>query len=556
MLVIRDRLRVVPLRVVPLLLLVSPAIFAGPRWLAAQSPVLPLPLPDLIERVEAAVVRIDVKSAAGDSVGSGFVVGQKGIVVTNHHVIAGAKEATVTFRDGKKSIVHGTKAMDARRDIAVLMIDEGPPGGHPIIPITLVLPRKGEAVVAFGAPRGLSFSASEGIVSAVRQGDELQEYGGKRPGTWIQTTAPVSPGNSGGPLVNRQGQLVAINTMTLAAAQNVNFAISAVDVRSLVDSSTHNEVVPLPEGAALELVPSAGSVPEIAGGSSELEPEKVPDEAVAAFARRGEAVRAEVTKRMAADLETLRDQLKTFKTGTVNRRLTAAQLGGKRFAVNRVKNRTLVIYPDEETKREQVAKFEEAVDKLEAIFKQVRDPKEGLATFLVLAGPGLVPNKVGDIGYLRELEVEQIAGADEFHAYVGDLRVAVRGTSTKGIAKGSKVPGGVMYVCAVEHYRTVLGGSNSVLVIRHFPAEVLKARLAAEAAPEVAATSASAPRVSVRTWRDASGKFSVEAKLVGRSADGSKVELEKVDGTAIEIPIAVLSESDQVFLRTAQATLP
>jgi S1-C subfamily serine protease len=149
-------------------------------------------------------------------------VRQTGIVVTNHHVIAGAVEATVTFSDGKKSRVHGTMGMDARKDIAVLRIDKGPPEGYPIIPIPVYLPRKGEPVVAFGTPKGLSFSASEGIVSAVRKGDELEGFAQKLPGTWIQTTAAISPGNSGGPLVNRQGDLVAINTMTLVAAQNVN----------------------------------------------------------------------------------------------------------------------------------------------------------------------------------------------------------------------------------------------------------------------------------------------------------------------------------------------
>ena len=204
---------------------------------------------------------------------------------------------------------------------------------------------------------------------------------------------------------------------------------------------------PWKRAQALEIEPQS---PEEAGPpetASELAAEKVSAESIAAFAKRGAAARTEATKRLEADLGKLREQLKAFKAGTINKRLSAAQMSENRFVLTQVKNRTVVVYPDEESKREQISKVEAAVARLDAAVKLVRDPQGGLASFLALAGPELARNQVGDIGFLPELEVIQIAGSDEFHTYLGDLRVAVRGYDTAGIAKGSKVPGGVMYVC-------------------------------------------------------------------------------------------------------------
>jgi S1-C subfamily serine protease len=102
------------------------------------------------------------------------------------------------------------------------------------------LPKKGETTIAFGAPLGLSFTASDGIVSAVRRHEELEEVtnGLDLNVTWIQTTSPISPGNSGGPLVNVKGEVIGINTINIGGAkeyrgQNLNFAVSARDVQSV-----------------------------------------------------------------------------------------------------------------------------------------------------------------------------------------------------------------------------------------------------------------------------------------------------------------------------------
>ena len=187
-----------------------------------------LSLADLIEQTEPSCVRLDVRLRDGQAIGSGFVVGNSNWVVTNYHVIAGALKATAGFSDDSQAEVEGILAFDKRRDVAVLKLK----GERKVKPLKLAdkLPRKGETAIAIGAPQGLSFTAAEGIISAIRDGKELKEFGNDADGTWLQTSTPISPGSSGGPLLNMQGEVVGANSGTLESGQNLNFAICAEDI--------------------------------------------------------------------------------------------------------------------------------------------------------------------------------------------------------------------------------------------------------------------------------------------------------------------------------------
>ncbi|SFI45899.1 S1C family serine protease [Planctomicrobium piriforme] len=189
----------------------------------------------LIERVEPAVVRIQVKTRSGDSIGSGFLIDKDGTIVTNYHVIAGAASAEAEFRDGRKVPVEGFYGFDQNRDLAILKI--APQVGVEPLPVATEIPPKGTRVAAFGAPRGLSFTASEGIVSAIRSAKEAK-HEDEALGTVVQTTAPISPGNSGGPLVNMFGEVVAANTFTYVEAQNLNFGISCPDINDVISKKS------------------------------------------------------------------------------------------------------------------------------------------------------------------------------------------------------------------------------------------------------------------------------------------------------------------------------
>lgn len=193
-----------------------------------------LSLADLIERTEPACVRIDVTYKDGSQgIGSGFVVDvERKWVVTNYHVVGDSKSATVIFPDKTKAEVLGWNAHYTSFDLALLKIETNKK--LTALPIAIDLPRKGDKTIAIGAPRGLSFTASEGIISGIRKGEELKEFAPNLDGTWLQTSTPISPGSSGGPLLNFKGEVVGVNSSTLLGAQNLNFAISCNEINQLV----------------------------------------------------------------------------------------------------------------------------------------------------------------------------------------------------------------------------------------------------------------------------------------------------------------------------------
>lgn len=214
----------------------------------------PRNLEELVAQIEPSVVRIDAESADGAWLGSGLVVGHGGTVATNSHVIEGATRSFIEFRDGQRFPVVGVTHFDITKDIALIRADLKDYAPRPLT-LATHSPRKGAKVVAFGSPKGFSFSVSEGIIAGMRSGTELSEVfsstGMKvtRHGTWIQTTAPVSPGNSGGPLVDMQGRVIGLNTIASVGPrqQNINFAISAEDIRLAVDNSHNVQPISLAE---------------------------------------------------------------------------------------------------------------------------------------------------------------------------------------------------------------------------------------------------------------------------------------------------------------------
>ncbi len=193
-----------------------------------------LSMPDLIEAIEPSVVRITGRTATDDIIGSGFVVGTDGSVATNFHVIEGTKGLRVEFANKAVVPVRGYRILDPDNDLAILQIDSN---GLVLRPLRLAmrLPKKGESVATFGAPYGLGFTASNGIVSASRTAAELAEFGSHLKGTVIQTSAPISGGNSGGPLVDMHGTVVGVNTASLMGGQNLNFAVSSMHVQEMLN---------------------------------------------------------------------------------------------------------------------------------------------------------------------------------------------------------------------------------------------------------------------------------------------------------------------------------
>ena len=197
-------------------------------------------LPELVESVEPSVVRINARSDTGRGLGSGFLIFDNRTVITNYHVIERATTADVEFADGSRIPITGSVALLPDKDLAVLRLKEPRKGGRPLV-LAEKLPRKGELTFALGAPEGLSFSMTDGKVSAVRNSDDMRKMGidfGKDV-TWIQSTTAISPGNSGGPLFNGRGEVIGVNTLVFVGSdgrgQALNFAVSAGDVEGLKD---------------------------------------------------------------------------------------------------------------------------------------------------------------------------------------------------------------------------------------------------------------------------------------------------------------------------------
>jgi tetratricopeptide (TPR) repeat protein len=182
-------------------------------------------LPDLVKRIKPSAVAIETFDGKGNTVsrGSGFFVAADRII-TNRHVIERSNRVEVHLLDGKKFVVKGVLAVDGEGDLALLQVDVPAASAAPL-PIDRSVPQEGESIVVIGNPFGLEGSVSNGIVSAVR---EISGYG-----KIIQITAPISPGSSGSPVVNMNGQVIGIATLQAAEGQSLNFAVPSERIMQL-----------------------------------------------------------------------------------------------------------------------------------------------------------------------------------------------------------------------------------------------------------------------------------------------------------------------------------
>lgn len=185
---------------------------------------MPANLEELSSLATAAVVLVEVQAGERSRQGSGFIVDQEGVILTNHHVIRNATNATVRLSSGDVYDRVSVLAVDERRDLAVLKISGF---GLPTLPLgNSDSVRIGTDVIAIGSPLGLENTVSTGIVSGRRtepKGFQL-----------LQITAPASTGSSGGPVLLRDGRVVGIAASQFRNGQNLNFAVPINYARGLL----------------------------------------------------------------------------------------------------------------------------------------------------------------------------------------------------------------------------------------------------------------------------------------------------------------------------------
>ena len=180
---------------------------------------------DAIESAADSVFMLEVYSSDNKqiAVGSGFVAFDSSLLITNYHVIEGGAYVIAVSDDKEGNLVTRACCVDKKKDLAILCFDQAPD----VTPLPLDTDgnlKRSQTVVAIGSPAGLMNTISIGNISAFYTRD------GK---DWIQFTAPISAGSSGGALFNDEGEIIGVTTATYASAQNINMAVKVEEVIGL-----------------------------------------------------------------------------------------------------------------------------------------------------------------------------------------------------------------------------------------------------------------------------------------------------------------------------------
>ncbi len=178
---------------------------------------------EIVSHARPAVVVIETD----EGLASGFIIKPDGIIVTNHHVVANAKAMTVKFPSGEVYRNVYLLSSDPIDDLAFLKIEAV---DLPTIPLGNSNDLQvGDEVLLVGAPKGLEQTVSNGLISGIRLDEGVRV---------LQTSAAASPGSSGGPLLNRNGEAIGVMSFKVVSGENLNFAIPINYVRGKLDTLT------------------------------------------------------------------------------------------------------------------------------------------------------------------------------------------------------------------------------------------------------------------------------------------------------------------------------
>jgi putative serine protease PepD len=230
-------------------LLDSSPTAAGTQTTASAQPVAANTTPAAIyDGAKDAVTYIVADTPQGQATGSGFVVSEDGLIVTNDHVVDGASRVQVIVGTSKQAQEATVVGADPSRDLALLKVE-----GHDLKTLSLGDSSSvgvGDATYAIGNPYGLDHTFTTGIVSALNR--SLQAPDGATISRAIQTDAALNPGNSGGPLLDADGKVIGVNSQIETGSSNgaeggnvgIGFAIPASTVKAFVAEAKTGKLAP------------------------------------------------------------------------------------------------------------------------------------------------------------------------------------------------------------------------------------------------------------------------------------------------------------------------
>ena len=482
-------------------------------------------LAPLVAQVDPSVVTITLPN---DREGSGFVVGPKGLVVTNYHVIEGAKNATVTFADKKILVVDGFVAINISKDLALLHV-QSHDKELPALRLAETLPAKGDRVFAFGAPMGLSGSVSDGIVAAVRPGHEVRmtllrlahrdiyhdTLGYDMDAQWIQTTAPISPGNSGGPLVNGRGEVVGVNTWVCASGQNLNFSLSVLHLREFVAAA----------GTSVQLLSSLPAPRATGGERLRGDPQKTLD-----LWNQLNKYKLELNEKSLAGEK----KLQTITPPNLRNTMKGKLGRNKKLAA---------VY-------EQMAKnYGEYAGKVKTLDNSQADPDVVLLTVAEADLAQRISDTCQELATALSTQSDAQVHQGEwtlsrYKHDAGNLRTVRDLIRLKLAHKYDKKFPALEESSQSPESATVDEGAEKKV------SETAVAPSGEKSGERSDSSTNPGKHSLLRVWTDRTGRFQVEARYV--DLEGGKVTLEKADGTVIRVSLSSLSEADQRFIGVVQ----
>lgn len=183
-----------------------------------------VPITSIFNEHSDSIVLIGALDRKQGHLGSGFIVRQDGLIVTNYHLVKQAKKIIIKLKNNQGYKRVRVVGVDANKDIALLKID-----AQGLKPVSLGNSSKivtGERVVSIGNPLGLESTISDGLISSIRKTNAGFKI--------FQTSVPLSNGSSGGPIFNLQGEVIGIATASNQKGQNLNFAVPINEVKPLI----------------------------------------------------------------------------------------------------------------------------------------------------------------------------------------------------------------------------------------------------------------------------------------------------------------------------------